>query len=63
METYFATNFKDIRHERSFLILAATDSEVLKQNKFTDHELNLIQNLDLEKIHSEKKMKEYNCVL
>ena len=52
MEHYFATMFEDVRHERSLiLLLSLTDSDFLKQSKFTDDEINIIKNLALEKLH------------
>ena len=44
--------FEDVRHERSLmLLLSLTDPDILKQRKFTDHELNIIINLALQKLH------------
>ena len=52
MEEYIATIFEDIRPERSlFLLLGLVESDFLKQNKFTDHEIDIIKNLALEKLH------------
>ena len=46
MEAYFATIFEDVRHERSLiLLLLLTDSDILKQTKFTDDEININKNL------------------
>ena len=46
MEQNFATMFEVVRHERSLIILLSlTDPDVLKQSKFTDHEINLIKTL------------------
>ena len=43
MEAYFATMFEDVRLERSLiLLLSLTDSDILKQSKFTDDEVNTI---------------------
>ena len=51
MEQYFNTIFEDIRHERSLiLLLSLVESNVLKQSKFTDHEIEIIGNIALEKI-------------
>ena len=48
MEQKFSTMFQDVRHERSFiLILSLTDPDILKQNKFTDDEINIIRSLYL----------------
>ena len=39
MEQYFATMFEDVRHERSLiLLLSLTDSDIIGQSKFADHE-------------------------
>ena len=52
MEADFATIFEDVRHERSLiLLLSLTDSDILKNSKFTDDEINVIKNLALEKLH------------
>ena len=60
MESYFATMFEDIRHERSLiLLLSLTDPDILKQSKFTDDEINIIENLALEKLHRERILKEH----
>ena len=59
MESYFATMFEDIRHERSLiLLLSLTDPDILKQSKFTDDEINIIKNLALEKLHRQRILKE-----
>ena len=60
METYFNTIFEDIRHERSLiLILGLVEPSILKQSKFTDHEIEIIKNLVLEKIHRQRILKEH----
>ena len=60
METYFNTIFEDIRHERSLiLILSLVEPSILKQSKFTDHEIQIIKNLVLEKIHRQRILKEH----
>ena len=49
MESYFATMFEDVRHERSLiLLLSLTDPDILRQTKFTDDEIEIIKNLALE---------------
>ena len=59
MEAYFNTIFEDIRHERSLiLLLSLTEPDILKQSKFTDHEIEIIKNLALEKIFRQKNLKE-----
>ena len=59
MEQYFDNIFEDIRHERSLiLLLSLTDSDILRQSKFTDHEIDIIKNIALEKLHRQKNLKE-----
>ena len=44
--------FEDVRHERSLiLLLSLTDPDILKQRKFTNHEINIIENISLENLH------------
>ena len=63
MEAYFSNLFEDIRIERSMiLILSLIDSDILKQGKFTDDEINIIRNLALEKLHRQRILKEYHAV-
>ena len=58
MEANFVVMFEDIRHERSLiLLLSLTDPDILKQAKFTDHEMNTIKNLALEKLHRQRVLK------
>ena len=60
MEAYFNTIFEDIRHERSFiLLLSLVESSILKQSKFTDHEVDIIKNLALENLHRQRILKEH----
>ena len=55
MEAYFSTVFEDVRHEwLLFLILSVTDRDILRQSKFTDDEIEIIKNLDLEKLHRQR---------
>ena len=52
--------FEDVRHERSLiLLLSLTDPDILRQSKFTDDEIEILNNLALEKIHRQKKLKEH----
>ena len=63
MEAYFNTNFEDIRHERSLiLLLSLIEPSILKQSKFTDHEIEIIKDLALEKLHRQRILKEYHAV-
>ena len=60
MEAYFATMFEDARQERSLiLLLSLTDPDILKQSKFTDDEVNIIESLALEKLHRQRILKEH----
>ena len=60
MESYFATVFQDVRHERSLILLQLlTDSDILKQSKFTDDEMNIIKNLAFEKLHRQRILKKH----
>ena len=59
MEQYFNTIFEDVRYERSLiLLLSLTEPDILKQSKFTDHEIEIIKNIALEKIFRQKNLKE-----
>ena len=59
MEQYFSKLFEDIRHERSLiLLLSLTDSDILKQSKFTDNEIEIIRKIALEKLHRQRILKE-----
>ena len=60
MEAYFAMIFEDDRHERSLiLLLSLIEPSILKQSKFTDHEIEIIKNLFLEKLHRQRILKEH----
>ena len=60
MEQFFSNLFEDIRHERSLiLLLSLTDPEILKQNKFTDYEIEISKNLALEKLYRQRILKEH----
>ena len=59
MEEYFSNLFEDIRHERSLiLLLGLVEPDILKQSKFTDHEIDIIKNLALEKLHRQRILNE-----
>ena len=59
MEAYFKTIFEDIRPERSpILLLSLVEPDILKQSKFTDHEIDIIKNIALEKLHRQRSLKE-----
>ena len=58
MEAYFATLYEHVRHERSLvLLLSLVEPDILKQSKFTDHEIEIIRNIALEKIHRQRILK------
>ena len=59
MEQYFSNLFEKVQYERSLiLLLSLTDSDILKQSKFTDHEIDIIRNIALEKLHRQRNLKE-----
>ena len=59
MEAYFNTIFVDIKHERSLiLLLSLVEPSILSQSKFTDHEIDIIKNIALEKLHRQRNLKE-----
>ena len=63
MEAHFNTIFENVRHERSLiLLLSLVEPSILKQSKFTDHEIEIIKNFALEKIHRQRILKEYHAV-
>ena len=59
METYFNTIFEYVRHERSLiLLLNLVEPEILKQAKFTDHEIDINKDIALQKLHRQRNFKE-----
>ena len=63
MEQYFINLFEDIRYERSLiLLLSLVEPDILKQSKFTDHEINIIKDIALEKIHRQRILKEIKAM-
>ena len=58
MKACLATMFKVVRHERSIILLLSL-TDILKQSKFTDAEINIIRNLALEKLHRQRILKEH----
>ena len=59
MEAYFNTIFEDIRHERSLiLLLSLVEPSILSQSKFTNHEIDIIKNNALKKLHRQRNLKE-----
>ena len=63
MEAYFNTIFEDVRHERSLiLLLSLLEPSILKQSKFTDHEIEIIKNIALEKLHRQRILKKHHAM-
>ena len=63
MEGYFSKLLEDIRYERSlFLLLSLVEPNILKQSKLTDHEIEIIKNPTLEKLHRQRILKEHNAL-
>ena len=63
MENYFNTIFEDIRYERSLiLLLSLIEPGILIQSKFADHEIEIIKNIALEKLHRQRILKEYHAM-
>ena len=63
MEQYFSNLFEDIRYERSLvLLLSLIEPDILKQSKFTDHEINIIKDIALDKIHRQRILKEIKAM-
>ena len=59
MEAYFNTIFEDVRHERSpVLLLSLVEPDILKQSKFTDHDIDIIKNIALKTLHRQRNLKE-----
>ena len=59
MKSYFSNLFEDIRHERSLLLLLSiVEPDFLRQSKLLDHEIEIIENIALEKLHRQRNLKE-----
>ena len=59
MEQYFNNISEDVRHERSLiLLLSMVEPDILRQSKFLDHEIEIIKNIALEKLHRARNLKE-----
>ena len=56
----FNTVFEDVRHERRLiLLLSLVEPGILKQSNFTDHEIEIIKNFAVEKLHRQRILKEH----
>ena len=59
MEQNFDSIFEDVRHERSLmLLLSIVEPDIFRQKKFLDHEIEIIKNIALEKLHRQRNPKE-----
>ena len=59
MEQYFDNVFEDVGHERSLnLLLGLVEPDISRQSKFLDHEIGIIKNIALEKLHRQRNLKE-----
>ena len=59
MEQNFSNLFEDVRHERSLiLLLSPVEPDILRQSKFTDHEIDIIKDIALDNIHRQRILKE-----
>ena len=59
MEAYFDSIFEDVRHERSLiLLLSIVEPDILRQSKILDHEIEINENIALEKLHRQRNLKE-----
>ena len=59
MEQYFNTIFEDVRYERSLLLLLSLfEPIIIKQAKFTDHEVDIIKVIALQELHRQRNFKE-----
>ena len=63
MVSYFQNLFEDILFERGLiLLLSLVEPDILKQSKFTDHEINIIKDIALDKIHKQPILKEIKAM-
>ena len=59
MEAYFDNFFEDFRQERSLILkLSIVEPDILRQSKFLDHEIEIIKNIALEKLHRQRNLQE-----
>ena len=63
MEQNFSNLFEDVGHERSLVfLLSQAEPDILKQSKITDHEINIIKDIALDKIHRQRILKEIKAM-
>ena len=59
MNQYFAAIVEDVRHEHSLIfLLSLVEPDILRQSKFTDHEISFIEDLAFAKLHRQRILKE-----
>ena len=59
MKQYFNTTFEDVRYERGIiLLLSLAEPDILGQSIFLYHEIEIIKNIALEKLCSQRNLKE-----
>ena len=59
MEAYFDSIFEDVRHERWLIVLLPiVEPDILRQSNFLNHEIEIIKNITLEKLHRQSNLKE-----
>ena len=55
MEAHFNTIFEDVRYERCLIVLLSlVKPDIFKQSNFTDHEIDIIKDIALEKLHRQR---------
>ena len=60
MDNYFSNLFQIIYYERLIkLVLSLTDPDILRESKFTNHEIDIMKNLAPEKVRRQRTLKEY----
>ena len=59
MEQYFNTFSEDVRHERSLILLVSlVEPDILKQSKFTNHEIDIIKVVAFKKVYRQRSLEE-----
>ena len=59
MEKIFPTTLGDVGHEKNLvLLLSLVEADILKQSKFTDHEIENVKKIILELLQRQRNLKE-----
>ena len=59
MEAYLESIFGAVRHEQSLtLLLSIVEPDISRQSRFLDHEIEIIKNISLEKLHRQRNLEE-----